>query len=193
MADFFEPPPPSKYVFTELPQEDWMGPPRDGLPTVVPVERVIAKTKDVALYLANLWVFATGFEFEVFVIAREGDGLDPYRWEPDFKALEAGVIPAEQLRLGIEFPDGSTATNLREGREREGLVPKPPVMTMRGGLYSGDDWEQRYWVWPLPPPGPLTLVCEWPAAGVPLTRLELDSAAIRAAADRVQQPFSTAG
>lgn len=188
MTEFFEPPPPSRYSFAELAQEDWMGPPRDGLPAVVPVERVIADTKALAIYLMNLWVFPTGFGFEIFVAAREGDGLDPFRGEPDLEVLAAGAIPAEQLLLGVEFPDGSQATNLRE--EGESLsAPQPPVLSKRGGLYSGDEWEEGYWVWPLPPPGPLTLVCEWPGAGISLTRFELDSEAVRAAAGRSQGPF----
>ena len=29
-------------------------------------------------------------------------------------------------------------------------------------------------MWPLPPIGPLFFVCEWPAAGIPLTRVEVD-------------------
>jgi hypothetical protein len=186
MAEFFEPPPASKYAFTEGRQEDWMGPPRDGLPAVVPVEQTIARTKAIAVYLANLWVFTTGFEFDVFVVAGEEDGLDPLRKEPDLEAMRSGSIPPEKLLLGIEISDGSVATNLREAGT---LTPDPPVMTMRGGLYSGDEWEEHYWVWPVPPPGPLTLVCEWPAAGIPLTRFELDSEAIRAAAAGSQRPF----
>jgi len=37
------------------------------------------------------------------------------------------------------------------------------------------------WTWPLPPDGPLELVCEWPAGGIPVTAIELDGTAIRAA------------
>jgi hypothetical protein len=43
-----------------------------------------------------------------------------------------------------------------------------------------------YWVWPLPPEGPLAFVCEWPIADIPETRTEIDSALLRdAAADAV--------
>jgi len=190
MTDFFEPPPPSKVKFEVLPSPEWNAPPRDGLPAVVPVERVIARTEEVSIFLPNLWVFPTGFEFEIFVAAREEGGLDRLNSPPDFEGLRAGSITDEKLRLGIEFPDGATATNIGEDWEREGLTPKPPVMNIRGGLYGGPDWEERYWVWPLPPPGALTLVCEWPAAEIPLTRIALDTAAILEAASRVQQPFS---
>ena len=44
-------------------------------------------------------------------------------------------------------------------------------------------------MWPLPPPGPLTLVCEWPAMQLPLTCSELDAQTILDAADRAQVIF----
>jgi hypothetical protein len=41
-----------------------------------------------------------------------------------------------------------------------------------------------YWLWPLPPPGPLRISCEWPVADIELTSAELDASAIVAAAER---------
>jgi hypothetical protein len=42
---------------------------------------------------------------------------------------------------------------------------------------------------PVPPEGPVQLVCEWPAYGIDLTRREIDAADIRAAARRAQVIF----
>jgi hypothetical protein len=47
-------------------------------------------------------------------------------------------------------------------------------------------------MWPLPPDGPLSFVCEWPVAGVELTRTEIDAALIIAAASRAQVILSRA-
>jgi hypothetical protein len=44
-------------------------------------------------------------------------------------------------------------------------------------------------MWPLPPIGPLFFVCEWPAAGIPLTRVEVDSERLRDAAGRSRELF----
>jgi hypothetical protein len=44
----------------------------------------------------------------------------------------------------------------------------------------------RYWLWPLPPPGPLRVSCEWPVAGIELASVEIDAAAIRAASTRAR-------
>jgi hypothetical protein len=40
------------------------------------------------------------------------------------------------------------------------------------------------WIWPLPPPGGLALVCELPAFGVALTRTEVEVQPILEAARR---------
>jgi hypothetical protein len=44
-------------------------------------------------------------------------------------------------------------------------------------------------MWPLPPPGPLSFVCEWPAAGIPLTRAQIDAQALIDASARAQEIF----
>ena len=62
--------------------------------------------------------------------------------------------------------------------------PKGPVLEGGGGGGIGQRYDLYYWVWPLPPPGRLAFVCEWPALGIPLSRYEIDSALIRDAAAR---------
>jgi hypothetical protein len=42
----------------------------------------------------------------------------------------------------------------------------------------------RYWVWPLPPPGPVEFVCEWPLHGIAESRGALDAQLIVDAAAR---------
>jgi hypothetical protein len=44
-------------------------------------------------------------------------------------------------------------------------------------------------MWPLPPIGPLSFVCEWPAAGIALTHVEVDSQPLRDAAGRSRELF----
>lgn len=58
------------------------------------------------------------------------------------------------------------------------------VMDVRGssgGMYAT---KQTYWVWPLPPGGPVTFVCEWPAFDIPETSTVLESAPLLEAASR---------
>jgi hypothetical protein len=42
----------------------------------------------------------------------------------------------------------------------------------------------EHWVWPLPPPGPFTFVCEWPARGIAESRAQIDAGSILEAAGR---------
>jgi hypothetical protein len=53
----------------------------------------------------------------------------------------------------------------------------------RRGLGTAGALPLEYRVRPLPPPGPLTFVGEWPGRGIPGSRVEVDGAAIRQAAD----------
>lgn len=61
-----------------------------------------------------------------------------------------------------------------------------------GGSGSGGTsrFHQGYWISPLPPLGPVTVVAEWPALFIPLVRHELDAQLILDAADRAQTLFS---
>ena len=45
-------------------------------------------------------------------------------------------------------------------------------------------------MWPLPPPGSMTFVVEWPAQDIPLTRYEIDVQPLHDAAERAQVIFS---
>lgn len=44
-------------------------------------------------------------------------------------------------------------------------------------------------MWPLPPSGPLSFVSEWPAAGIPLSRAQIEGQSIIDAATRAQTIF----
>ena len=101
---------------------------------------------------------------------------------------EQDEIPAELLRIGVQFSDGSKATNT-SGYGYDQDPPPGPVMHEHGGGGGGGSWRQTYWIWPLPPPGPLIFVCEWPAAGITLTRADIDAQTILDAADRAQVLF----
>ncbi len=190
MSDFFEPPPcPEPDV--ETVHEDWMGPPPDVVPAVAPVERVLARTEGVAVFVSGCFAYPAGFEFRLSIVMRgRWRELDPFDFGGRPRSGKAGEIPPEQLRVGLQFADGSKATNTGGdfGWVAEGEPSSPTLIGLAGSGGEGE-WHQGYWVWPLPPPGPMAFVCEWPAAEIPLTRSELDAAPIIAAASRAQRVF----
>jgi hypothetical protein len=191
LNEFFEPPP--KPVAPE-PQRyrrpPWVGAPPGTLPGVVPFERVLAQTDKVAVCVTRLAAYPTGFEFDVVTMTADDQDVDPWLFHhPRLHRGAAGEIPPEMLRLGVQFADGSRATNTA-GFHHDPRPPAGPIMHPGGGGGGGGNWRQTQWVWPLPPPGPVALVCEWPAMGIPLTRSELDAQAIIDAAARAQVVFS---
>jgi len=88
----------------------------------------------------------------------------------------------------VQFADGGKATVFDQHRVfRSRERPDGPVLVQRGGSGSGRAWDLAFWVWPLPPLGPLAFVCEWPARGIELSRHELDASAIHSAAERAER------
>lgn len=179
---FFEPLPEPPEV--EEPHDpEWLGPRENVLPAPFPLWLVLARTDDVVLALHDGLAYPNGFGFTVSLRrrrAREGPGDDPiHLWH----TVRGGEIPPEALRLGIQLGDGSKAT-VFDGHRWFRMVERPegPVLIQRGGHGGMHSWELGFWVWPLPPPGPVAFVCEWPSEGVALTRAEIDANTIREAA-----------
>jgi hypothetical protein len=197
MSDFFDRPPPSPPP-PRYRQPPWVGPPRGTLPGVVATELLLAQTEKVAVYIGRMAAYPSGFEFDVVTIAapqeEEADLLDPMLFGPHrHRAAGRGSDAAsEMLRIGVQFADGRKATNLGGFHQGSG-PPRGPVLRGGGGGGGGGRWNQSMWVWPLPPPGPLAFVCEWPAANIPVTRHELDARAILDAAARARVVFPDEG
>lgn len=169
-----------------------IGPPHGVLPAVVPAEALIARTDEVAISLGSIWVYPTGLEFEVFADMKdEWSDLDPFGVDRTRRRDEAGG--GDLLRLGFRFGDASEVTCA--GGEWAPPVPgsTSPTLTGMGGGRRGGHCNFRYWLWPLPPADALRFICEWPAAGVPMTETELDCAAIQEAAPRARTIFATDG
>jgi len=188
VSDFFQPPPPAEPEPEPPPTPPWFAAPRGMLPGVVALELVLARSDEVAVCVSRLAAYPTGFEFEIRTLAvpgRQDLELDPMLFGPHRHRAhgvgDAEGLPDEMLRFGVQFADGSKATNTA-GFHHDEEPPPGPVMHGGGGSGGGGDWRQSEWVWPLPPPGPIAFVCEWPAAGIHLSRAEIDAQLIRNAA-----------
>lgn len=53
-----------------------------------------------------------------------------------------------------------------------------------GGSGSLRETHTDYWVWPLPPPGPVRFHCAWPHYGIPESASEIEGEVIREAAQQ---------
>ena len=166
---------------------------------MVATDLLLARSAATAIHIAHLDAYPTGFEFQVRAITttpehelrRHGNdtGLDVFGGHWPMVGERRDELPPKLLRVGVRFADDRTATNIT-GHDRP---PDGPVMWPLAGRAIGGCFEQDYWVSPLPPPGPLQLVCEWPAAGIPLARHELDARLILEAAERARPVYFPVG
>ncbi len=202
--DFF-PPLPEPAEFDELdeePQPTWMGAPEDVLPGVVPVELILGRSDSTVVLLTGIRAFPTGLEMSLGVRVRgpvrrrdlNGEVFDaPYDHGMDAD-WQAG-----RLKWGFELADGRRVTNVDPWPDPSGAddggpgpagfadwEPDRPVLQGGGGGGGSRSVDRDYWLWPLPPPGRLLVVCQWPDQGIKTTSQELDAEPFLHAARRAR-------
>ncbi len=178
-----QPPPPEPEQWR---RPSWMRP-DTVIPASVPAELLLFCTDEVAVSVGSVRAYPNGFEFTVHARLRRvdteiGPSGDPFSWHRRFRGAHA---PDDVLRLGVLYADGRrTATTsghlLPAGDSDDGEL----VLSQQGGGGSARAWDQDFWVHPLPPDGPVTLVASWLEHAVTETRADLDGTEIRAAAAR---------
>lgn len=174
-----EPPPPD-----EPEQPEWAGPPQGVLPGVSTQRAVLFKTDRAFLMAHRFLVYPAGIEFALNLRLRHPDDYQhELPWELRGRK-RPDPPPDDFLRLGVLLNDGTKWTNLDwpDLNWRPGRQPDHPVVICRGGGGGRDSYNMRYWMWPLPPAGPLIVVSEWPAYDIPETRVAVDATELRACA-----------
>jgi hypothetical protein len=162
-------------------------------------ELLLARSDQAAVYVDYVDAYPEGFELEIRAstsvayheLAREGDGSGPDPFGRHWPMVDErrDVLPRQLLRVGVQFADGRTATNI-SGHDRP--VGGPIMDALRGAGRGGGGesrFHQGYWISPLPPPGPVAVVCEWPVLGIPVARQEIDAQLILDAAEKARAMF----
>ena len=175
---FFEvPDPPEPPPRPDTPERPvWAGPPPGVLPGLSTQRRVLFRTDEVHLTADRFAVYPDGIEFTLtlmFASPQHGHWHDP--WEP--RHNHGGEIANDSLRFGVSFSDGSKWTNL--DRRNLTLEMEGPVVMQTSASGGSDKFETQFWIWPLPPEGPLTFVAEWPARGIAEQLVEIDATELR--------------
>ena len=167
----------------------WGGPPDDEVGVAVGARMVIASQPRLFIALTDCVAYSNGFTFGIAVrskdtIRGEWMGFPAPGKEPDW---EAGI------QIGIRFSDGRDTRGgqgpnpalmdyYREWSEgKDPAEPTGPVIGQMGGGGSDNRYDFTYFVWPLPPDGPVTITCKWPARGLQTAGKELNGTAIRTA------------
>jgi len=167
-----QPPPPPAW----RPRRPVWSRPEAVIPGCMGADLMLIRTEQAAVAVTTVCAYPDGFDFTVRVHVRDAEKFppDPFGWH--------GREPA--LRLGVMYADGRrTATTAVHPRPSDDLAGRL-VLTRGGGGGDEHSWHASFWIYPLPPEGPVTLVVSWPEQGIPETRGELDGTAIRAAAER---------
>ena len=158
------------------------------IPASVPAEVVLIRTEQVAVAVGSVRAYPNAFEFTLHIrLRREAESSwaghsDPFERHRPRRGTQWND---DQLRLGILYADGRRAATtgvhyrLPDDDDDGRLVLQQGG---GGGSSCSQDWD--FWVHPLPPDGPVTLVGSWVEHSIAESRAELDGAAIRAAAGR---------
>jgi hypothetical protein len=156
--------------------------PQAVLPGPVGVELVLAHSDAAAVTITGLGGYPTGFDFWLRVMLRRekpfGRRIDPFVQLHHPRRREF-------LRLAVQFADGTMTSNLDQPPfDEPDAEPAGPLLVEDGGLVDLRRFDLSYWVWRLPPPGPVTFVCQWLACGIEDARAQIDAQRIRDAASR---------
>ena len=160
---------------------------------------VLSRSEGATLSIGYLDAYPDGFELEIEAsttvawddLSLEGDDSGPDVFGRHWPTVgeRSDVLPAELLRVGVQFADGRTVTSIG-GHDRP--VEGPVMWPLRGGARGGGPesyFHQGYWISPLPASGPVSVVCEWPAVGIPLVRYDIDARLIVDGAERARAIF----
>jgi hypothetical protein len=174
----------------ERPPWQWAAPvwdrPSEGtVPVAVPVNELVFQGPNAVVAIDCLRVYRNGFTVGLFALA--DPRIEP---GPTHPIRSATRFP----RVGVRFADGRTAGQADDIRSPAELpkddrgVPIDPVVRYTGGSGGRSTFQTAVWVHPLPPDGPLEIfVGVTDAAGHSHeTRVEVDGAAVRAAAERAR-------
>ena len=177
----------------------WRRAPRGLLAGVLPLELVLARHEQGrGSGDPRLYGYPEGFEIYRAAgnasAASDGGELDSRlhnaamagRLAPD----EQGLPPPEMLRLPSSSPTARAWRMTMPVAADLQVKPSEPVMYAQGGGGAAGNWRQSLWIWPLPPAGALTFICEWPGLQIPVTRRAIDAHEIHDAAARAQVLFS---
>lgn len=161
----------------------WMKPDLT-LPMAVPTTFVVARTDDLAIGIHSICAYPAGFEFTVSTLSlvERGHLHATGSLEHMVRGGQLRELPGEFMRLGIVFSDGRNATNLGSSGPPSTAGSSDPMLQAGGGGGGRRRQDYAYYVWPLPPEGPLRFVCEWPAYGIPESSVSVEAGPILEAA-----------
>lgn len=142
------------------------GPDPTDLGQPIPISFVLGRNEVAVVGVTAFIAFRTGFAFTLrMVFADPQNNLTPLSSMNLVKLAqvrrEDAPPPGEQFHLGLTFSDGSSVTSSGEFVLEGGAEAS---LTLLDGSGGGVVSTLRWYVEPLPPPGPIAFWCEWAKA-----------------------------
>ena len=181
IVSFFPPDPPEDETEgSEHTPAPWWKPSDDELAAIFPINETIAINDSVALILTMARVYSNGVEFVIERRIRRG-GATRSEWREMQSSIHGHFVrfDPDRLRYGVVLGDGQQLI-LDQPPGMYGITPEKHSLSQTGGGGGGGEESYRFddgmWLWPLPPAGPVEIVAQWPAFGIPESHVVLDSA-----------------
>jgi hypothetical protein len=154
------------------------GPPQDEVGVLALSSFLLTRTAEVVVAVRGIIAYSDGLHVSVVVLFADEQKSEDLAYSLDDYSRSPG-----RFRFGCVFADGRTATSgtrdaplvADERGDGSGLV-------LLGSSTSALTWTGSYWLYPLPPEGPLVMGCRWPDRGIAETLVEIDPAPLLRAA-----------
>lgn len=159
---FFDdlPPPPVRPVSRRVERKPWLGPPPDWIGGYVPWRLLFGEVSDSYSVITEVEAFPSGVQFSIVSRYRPGSrDAEPRNRMRGFR----GGDGADGARFGVGFSDGRKALSSTWFSGSGDVEPSNPVLVPQGGSGGMGLHRMGFWLWPLPPAGPVTFVSAWPA------------------------------
>jgi len=159
----------------------WIDAPLNVMPWSVALNFTLVQTGDLTAWIGSARVYRDGLKFELLVAQRD----------PSARSAAAGTFFArDSFRLGVSLSDGRSSEQDHQVTSLD-EQPRGVVLTQGAGSSSARFSRFDYWMWPLPPPGPVTFAFVWEEAGIRETLAQIDAAPLIEAAAQARElwPF----
>jgi hypothetical protein len=153
------------------------GPPSDEVGVLALSSFVLVRTAEVVVAVRGITAYSDGLHLAVVVLFSDEARAE----DLDYSLQEYSRSPG-RFRFGIAFADGRSATSGQRNAPDVQRDADQPQLTLLTATSQQLMWSGDYWLWPLPPPGPLVVGCRWGDRGIPETLVQLDPAPLHAAA-----------
>ena len=153
------------------------GPPADEVGVLALSSFVLARTAEVVVAIRGITAYSDGLHLAVVVLF-----ADEARTEDLAYSLQEYSRSPGRFRFGIAFSDGRQGTSGSRDAPDVERSPDAVQLKLLTSAHLGLQWNGEYWLYPLPPPGPLVVGCRWPDRAIAETLVQIDPAPLISAA-----------